>query len=49
MATRLMIRPLDFDVLKGAEWDYEKAWRLGNNIPGYRVSSSESSGLEHVF
>ena len=41
MASRMLIRPLDFDGLKGTEWDFEKAWRLGNKIPGYRGSASE--------
>lgn len=48
MAAKMLIRPLDFDVLKGAEWDLEKAWGLGSKIPGYRCSASECPEAKHV-
>ena len=41
MASKMLIRPLDFDVLKGAEWDLEKAWQLGQKIPAFAVSASK--------
>ena len=47
MASKMLIRPLDLDLLKGSEWDLEKAWVLGNKIPGYRCSASEYKA-QHV-
>ena len=48
MASKMLIRPLDFDVLKGAEWDLDNAWGLGSKIPGYRCSASEFPRAKHV-
>ncbi|KAL8787272.1 MAG: hypothetical protein Q9195_007831 [Heterodermia aff. obscurata] len=45
MASKMLIRPLDFDVLKGTEWDLDKAWGLGSKIPGYRCSATFLSTL----
>ena len=48
MAFKMLIRPLELDVLKGAEWDLDKAWGLGSKIPGYRCSASEFPRAKHV-
>ena len=35
------LRPLDLQVFRSTDqWDLERAWRLGDNIPGYRYSAS---------
>lgn len=46
MARHLPLRTLDFHLPKSTEhWDFERARRLGDNIPGYRYSATFLSTL----